>query len=441
MENDSGAPQSRIFHKVILAFFGMASLLGWNALLTKIDFFDYFLSDINPSRSFAFFNYALCITFQFLLLYKKDLFGRNFQLLVGILGSIAFLVFIPLCTMYLGQNEMKNKVITCGLIVLMGFTNALICSGFFGYASHFPLEMIVSFTTGQGISGIGLNILEYIVLGSVKIDDLEKQHIVRAWIFFGIAIFILILCLILLLYSFSDSYCKYYLNKSNNTNIDSNQSETKLMSNMDINSNTSNQNEEGINAAQVETLNSEQKELKLEPSFMYVFKKVWDLDVLACYAYIITFSIFPNACVGQKIFDIGQYNSVTVIAIYNAFDTLGRLLVNKLTPTKRLNLIIGLGRTILIVTIIINYYIQEKHDVIGFTSIFLIINDAILGITNGIAGTLSFGLASKISEDEIKGQVGSSISFFSILGIFLGSCLAFGTGGIIDTFKTNPKNN
>ena len=442
MDSDDNAPKSRFIHKVILTFFGIASLLGWNALLTKLDFFDYFLSDINPSRSFAFFNYALNITFQFLLIYKKDIFSHKFQLIAGILGSIVFLVLIPLCTMLLGQNAMINKIIVGGLLILMGFTNALCCSGFFSYAGHFPLDMIVVFTAGQGISGIGLNIIEFIVLASVNISDKEVQLIVRAWIFFGIGILILILCLILLFYSYNDEYCKYYLNISNQTESNPEKREIELLNNFDNDTLASNQ-EEGITKDVVETLDSENVnvnendnlEIKFEPSFMYVFKKIWDLDVMACYAYIITFSLFPNACVAQKIFDLDTYNSVTIISIYNGFDTIGRYIIDRIKPTKTLNLIVGLGRTVLLITIILNYYFKEHGVDLTFTSIFLMINVAILGITNGMAGTLSFGLASRLSEDEIKGQAGGSISFFSILGIFLGSCFSFAVGAILDAIK------
>ena len=76
------------------------------------------------------------------------------------------------------------------------------------------------------------------------------------------------------------------------------------------------------------------------PTFRYVFKKLMSYDLIACYGYIITFALFPNASIEQKLFDIGEYNSVTVIALYNAFDTIGRYLVKYLNPTKRKNFII-----------------------------------------------------------------------------------------------------
>ena len=178
MNDDPAAPKSRCVNKVILTFFGIASLLGWNALLTELDFFNFFLSDIKPFISFSFMNYVLNITFQFVLLYKKNIFSLFTELMIGIIGSIVFLVVLPLSAMLLGVNTMANKVVTSLLVVLMGFINACASGGFFGYAGYFPLEMIVLFTAGQGISGIGLNILQFIVIAAVKIEDKRRQFIV-----------------------------------------------------------------------------------------------------------------------------------------------------------------------------------------------------------------------------------------------------------------------
>ena len=442
--DDPAAPKSKCIDKVIFTFFGIASLLGWNALLTELDFFHHFLSDINPSKSFSFMNYVLNITFQFLLLYKKDIFSLFTELMIGIIGSIFFLIALPLSAMLLGVNTMANKVISSLLVVLMGFTNACASGGFFGYTGCFPLEMIVSFTAGQGISGIGLNILQFIVIASVKIEDEKKQFIVRGWIFFGFSILILIVCLILLLYSYKDEYCKYYLNKGRSPGGVIEKSEAKLLKSMtgdDDNSN--NTNESGKNQ-QIETLDNDYKRerendinmVKVVPSFAYVFKKTWDIEVMVCFCYVVTFILFPNACTKQKVFNIGEYNSVTIIAIYNALDTVGRYIVNCLPQNKKLDFGILIGRIVLIFTIIFNYYCQVKLGTsLTTTSILIIIYSALLGVTNGIGAALTFGLASKNAEDEIKEQVGNSIGFFCILGIFIGSVLAFGSGAIIEAIE------
>ena len=444
--DDPAAPKSKCIDKVIFTFFGIASLLGWNALLTELDFFYYFLSDINPFKSFSFMNYVLNITFQFVLLYKKDIFSLFTELMIGIIGSIFFLIALPLSAMLLGVNTMANKVISSLLVVLMGFTNACASGGFFGYTGCFPLEMIVSFTAGQGISGIGLNILQFIVIASVKIEDKKKKFIVRGWIFFGFSILILIVCLILLLYSYKDEYCKYYLNKGRSPGGVIEKSEAKLLKSMTGDDDTSNNTNESGKNQQIETLDNDYKRerendinmVKVVPSFAYVFKKIWDIEIMACFCYVVTFILFPNACTTQKVFNIEEYKSVTIIAIYNALDTVGRYIVNCLPQNKKLDFGILIGRIVLIFTIIFNYYCQVKLGTsLTITSILIIIYSALLGVTNGIGAALTFGLASKNAEDEIKEQVGNSIGFFSILGIFFGSVLAFGSGAILDAIEEN----
>ena len=209
------APHSSFSTKFMFIIFGVASLLAWNALLTELPFFDYFLHDMNPYVSFSFLNFILNIIFQFILLWKKDLFSLKFQLIVGIVGSIIFLILVPLCTMILEKNSFMNLFISGMLIVLMGFINALCSGGFFNFVSYFPLEMIVAFSTGQGFSGISMNVLEYILIFIIDTegDQFEKGLTIKAWIFFGVSSLILVISLILLFVSLKSDYTKYYMNK------------------------------------------------------------------------------------------------------------------------------------------------------------------------------------------------------------------------------------
>ena len=90
METESSPPQSHFTIKIIFILFGVASLLGWNALLTELDFFATFLPSMNVYVSFGFLNYILNIGFQFLLMWKKDILPLKVQLIIGIVGSIFF---------------------------------------------------------------------------------------------------------------------------------------------------------------------------------------------------------------------------------------------------------------------------------------------------------------------------------------------------------------
>ena len=436
--------------QIIFILYGVASLLGWNALLTKLDFFSYFLKGMNPSVSFSFLNFILNILFLFLLIIKENLFSLKFQLIGGIIGSIFFLIAIPLTTMFLPKDSLVNYLVTGGLVVLMGFINALASGGFFNFVSYFPLDLIVSFSAGQGFSGIALNVLEYIVLLALKGDE-EKMIIIRAWIFFGISSVILVVCLILVLLNYNSEFTRHYLNKINieqsNDIPEGSLVERDTLLNEEeqgiINDQANNKEEK---EKEKDKSNQENKEENIEEkkkapgggcsSFVVIFKKIWDLNLLMAYIYIVTFALFPGASIGQNLFNLKEFNSITVITIYNAFDTVGRYLVKVLPKTKLFNAIIILGRSILLFTLVFNWYCQDNLNMpLWSTSILLILNVALLAVTNGIGTTLTFGIAPETVEDEYKGLAGTSLSFFVIVGIFLGSCVNFGTNAVISTFK------
>ena len=128
-------PKGSTSIKLIFILFGVASLLGCNALLTELSFFAHFLPSMNPYVSIPFLNYFLNIIFQFLLFCKKDLFPLKCQLIGGVVGSIVFLIVIPLFTVILEKDSSINSIVTGTLIVLMGFINALCNGGFYKLVS------------------------------------------------------------------------------------------------------------------------------------------------------------------------------------------------------------------------------------------------------------------------------------------------------------------
>ena len=432
MEGESVEPPKKNFG-ITLTFilYGVASLLGWNALLTKLDFFSFYLEGMKPSISFSFLNFILNILFQYLLIIKKDLFPLKLQLIGGIVGSIFFLLAIPTSTMFLEKDSIINYIVTGGLVFLMGFINGLASGGFFNFVSYFPLELIVSFSAGQGFSGIAMNVLEYLVLIFVTGED-EKYIIIRAWIFFGSSILILVICLILLFCNYNSEFCKFYLSKATEK---SDIPEGSLVRDSQLN-----EEEQGIINDQEnkieDDINTNENNLTGCSAFIVIFKKIWDLNLIMIYIYIVTFALFPNASIGQNLFDLERYNVITIITIYNVFDTVGRYLVNIMPKTKLFNNIICLGRSILLFTLVFNWYCRDVLEVdLTITSILLILNVAILALTNGIGTTLCFGIAPNLVDNEYKGLAGTALSLFLIIGIFLGSCVGFGVDAIIGLFK------
>lgn len=413
-------PNPTIFTKPIFILFGIGALLTYNAFLTELPFFNHFLSDMSPGKSIPFLNFILNLTFQFLILWKKDLFKLRMQLIIGLISSILFLIVIPIVVVKLEKNSILNIALTSFLILIMGFINALLTSGFYSLASFFPLDILVSLNSGMAIAGILMNVIEYIVLFAVETGDEEndKNIITCALTFFIISGFILLVCLIILLYEFKKDYYRYYLRTLNKEIAKENiqETENQLISEGEAN---------------------EPKKEKTELSFMKMFKILRDIDLLGMYIYIITASLYPNACIRQNLFNLKEsYNVNTILIIINTCDTIGRYLVVKVKPSKKLTAIVILSRTIFVVTLILNYYLEQNgHGSIGFTSSFLLFNIISLAISNGVGTSLCFGIAPTLVEDEYKGQAGASVSFFATFGTFTGTLIAFLTSDVMDSIE------
>lgn len=417
-------PESTWITKYIFILFGIGSLLAWNAILTELSFFNQFVGKLHPFDSLSFLNFAPNIILQFILLWKKNLFQIKNQLIFGLIASIVMLAVIPTSIILLKNHENINMVVTIFLMLIMGLINALMSSGFFTLVSFFPLEMIIALSTGQGFAGIFLNIIMYILIPTIKYDDdMEKTEIVRSIIFFSVSGFVLLACLLILIYSLKTDYFNYHLNeKIRMSKIE------EIIADDD----QENDNKEHL-------VKDNDLIVDLKTSFLGMFKILLDIDLLCVLIYIVTFATYPCSFEKQHLFHFNEYNLNTILTIYNCFDTFGRFLVSKVKPTKKLTYISSLSRTLLIATIFLNYYFEYKKDYsLTFTSIMLIFNVSALAISNGIGTTLCFGIAPTLVTDELKGQAGASVSFFLIVGIFIGSSLAFLTKDMLKRIEDPP---
>ena len=281
-----------------------------------------------------------------------------------------------------------------------------------------------------------------------------------AWIYFGISAGSLFLVLILLLFQMRTDFFKYYLKplndrlkqekeekeaiKINKENI----KEIRPSSERDTNHNLKedqtqkpnmNENDKNndVNEIRIEnnTLdnNNPKPKKRREISFFEMFKILMELDILRTYINFITNTLFPKAGVVQSLFTLDKYKVVTILILNNFTDFFGRYIVLAFKQTKLKTYIISIGRTILVFLLIFNYYCEIVLKTnINITSVLLIIWVLSLGLTHGMGNSLTFGLAPTMVEDDLKLQAGSSMSFYTILGLFLGSCLAFLTKYILE---------
>ena len=209
-------PPVTLAKRVIFILFGLASLLGWNAIMSELPFFTFYLKKMDPATSFPFLNYALNIVLQFLMMYNRKLVPLKLRLIGGLIAGTIIMILLPIIVLNLKQNSNENVWVTAIILLIMGMVNALCSGGFFALVSFFPVNLMIGFSAGQGFSGVMMNIIQYIVLGAVNSGNRKKDLNKTAWIYFGISAGMLLIVLIILLIQLRTDFFKYYLRPLNN---------------------------------------------------------------------------------------------------------------------------------------------------------------------------------------------------------------------------------
>ena len=466
-------PPVNLPKKIIFILFGLASLLGWNAIMSELPFFTFYLKKMDPATSFPFLNYALNIVLQFLMMYNRRLVPLKFRLIGGLIAGVIIMILLPITVLNLDKNSTENVWVTAIILLIMGMVNALCSGGFFALVSFFPMNLMIGFSAGQGFSGVMMNIIQYIVLACVNSGNRKKDLNKTAWIYFGISAGMLLIVLIILLIELNTDFFKFYLrplnakkgenknekkkqeeNKGNNNinegekkdednKISSTEREQQMKLKVNEEQNQNNQKEKkeiGDNNNTLEVVNNPlpipgQKKRR-EIHCFEMFKILMDLDILRTYINLISNALFPKSGVTQALFKEDKYKTVTILLMYNFTDFFGRYIVLAFKQTKLKTYIIAIGRTILVFLLIFNYYCQiDLKTNLNVTSTLLIIYVIALGLTHGMGNSLCFGIAPTLVEDDLKMQAGSSMSFFTVFGLFLGSCLGFLTKFILEEIE------
>ena len=425
---------------IIFYIFGIGTLIGTNGMLNQLNFVEYFQKRINPFLTIVLLDNFSNIPLQLLILIKKKLFNIKKLLIISLIILIINLIAFPFIV-FLLKNNIPGNVLTLLLAIIIGVIGSILKSGFYALGSYFPLKNIVSFSTGQGVSGILMAFLGLFIRYVVNTGKEEKDLKNGALIFFGFSLLLAIITLLSLFYIYKSQYGKYYLSKTNeiknNEDIKKaiNQKEKedpKDYEHLDSNNNIlhlkNNENNENSKIKE----NKKNDNLKEEISFIELFKLLMDINLLIFYNYIITYALYPYACKAQELFKSGEYRVNIIILSYSICNTIGRFLMKFVNPTKKLTYIIILLRTIFLFTIIFNHYLYFSLKVnYKITSSLLIINIILFGISNGFATSLCMGIAPTLLKDKIKGKAGASVSFALSVGSALGSCVAFGVENIM----------
>ena len=461
LENQSNQEKDNseggIMITLVFYCFGIATLTGTNSMLNQLNFVEYFQKRINPFLSIVLLDNFSNIPLQLYILIKKALFNLKKQLIYSLIILIISLIAFPLIV-FLLKNNIVGNILTLLLAIIIGVIGSSLKSGFYALGSFFPLKNIVSFSTGQGVSGILMAALGLFIRYVVNSGNEEKDLRNGALIFFGFCLLLTIITLLALFYIYKSKYGKYHLSKSKDIEDNDNNKDNKVTKKIhedyqDIGIDQNiihvkidnkkevdhNQTHEIIHSNERHKINESQnpkekenENNKGEISFWDLFKLLKEVNILIFYNYIIAYALYPYACKAQEFFKTKEYRVNIIILSYSCSNTIGRYLMKFFMPTKKKAYIIILLRTIFLFTIIFNHYLYFSLKVnYKITSTFLIINIVLFGISNGFATSLCMGLAPTLLVDKLKGKAGASVSFALSVGSAVGSCLAYGVEKIM----------
>jgi ABC-type multidrug transport system fused ATPase/permease subunit len=295
----------------------------------------------------------------------------------------------------------------------------------FGLVSFFPIENVIATGAGQGISGILMTIIRYVILLTL---NPETSINLSAYIFFGISSFIILIIIrkIMLLYQneyFLSILIKIGEIKSNekNDNLIENEKEEELKDLDKIN----------------EENNNDNKEKEKNFGIFYLILKIFDINFFVILCFVVTIGLFPGVSIRPNLFGMSiGWKINTIIFLFNLFDTFGRkLLAYVKKPTKFLLYFVSFLRLIFLFTfplvIYLEKYVIHNQNIIG---ILAVLNVSLMALSSGFVVNLCFSLAPEQVENNLKAKAGSCVSLCLSIGLFFGAFAANVINNIINKF-------
>ena len=422
MEGDENQKKKEV--ETCFLLLGLGSLLPWNAILSQLDFFMFYQKDHHPEIVFGNINFFINLTLQFILLTTKRMFSYKTLFYFSLFGYMFSLITLPISAIYF-SSDVGFKM-SCIIIFINGFSNAVISNSMFGLVSFFSLENVIAVGTGQGISGILMTLIRYAIL--LFIDEKNGLN-TGAYLFFGISAVIILVVLRQVMVLYKNPVFLSVLEQIGEIKKGSGDEKKE---NQLIEGDNIELKEIGEENKENENENKKEKEKGL----LFLIMKILDINIMVILCYTTTIGLFPGACIKPSLFSLTPgWKINTIIFLYNLFDTVGRKLVGYIKKPAKWHLI---STTVLRFLFLLSFpcvIYLEKYNKLGINAIGVlsILNTVLMALTNGIANNLCFSLAPEQVEGELKAKAGSSVSLCLAVGLFLGSFLA----NVIDKITNN----
>ncbi|EGR31160.1 nucleoside transporter family protein, putative [Ichthyophthirius multifiliis] len=400
---------TKLIHKITFMFLGASSLIGWNAVLTALDFFSnrYPKSKGYGDVSFLFPIPLFIANFFFGLLVPKlaDIYSLTIRISGCLIGVAIFMIFLPILALLLPNNIGYYLCFLCTFF--LGMFNSIAQNSSIALASSTNQQLLGVFWTFTGVSGFSMNVSRafvFLIFGANSYNSSTYGTI----IYFILAVVITIITIFLQINFIKSEYYQEIQIRDQNNLLNKNTDGSAVSDN-----NISIQNEEkpGI--------------LGYIAILMQGFQKAGLAPVFIWFIYIQTFMLFPGVSVFQKKFHQlpDGWQALILITIYNFGDVTGKYVGSFKIFGLIFMYLTVMGRFVFYLTFLLtvhqlgNAFLQ--HDA------FACVNMYLFSFSNGFATSGLMRLApekAKVSKD--RDLIAFICAFGLTFGIMTGQLLA-----------------
>mmetsp|Transcript_19146 Transcript_19146/g.34927 ORF Transcript_19146/g.34927 Transcript_19146/m.34927 type:complete len:404 (+) Transcript_19146:208-1419(+) len=383
---------------------GAGVLIGWNAILTAMDWFGDVFGEFNPSFILPICNFMPSPIFQPLTVFKGHLISFNKRIIVGFAIIGAILVIMPIVAG--AVPGAAGFGLLCCLVAFMGAANAVCQTSVFGMAGMMPDEYTRAVMLGNACAGLILSIARIICLASFP--PTSTGLIIGTIVYFAIAGGTLVVCCFIQMHVTKHPLVKHHVLDKYSTAIAVTPND-KLI--------TKEESEMSKDfTAPVDVV--------AQISYKDLFKRIWVFAGLVFLNYVITFVVFPGVSIATSVEGLPYaWFVVLLVTTYNIFDALGRQAVSLYMLSQRVLIFLTFGRLLFWMTcVMIAAHVPPPAIFSGAWFIFL--NMALFAFTNGYYSTQHMIYGPAQVEGYLRDKAGSIMSTGLVSGIFVGSVMS-----------------
>ncbi|KAL4506729.1 hypothetical protein ABPG72_001150 [Tetrahymena utriculariae] len=420
-------PPLKLWYKVAFVFLGIASLAGWNAILTAFDFF----SQKYPKGEFLdvtfYFPIPIMIT-NFLAGLACPALARRFsynqRIAYCLMGVCCTMITVTIIAIFF--NTHAGYWISFCVLFFQGFIDSVNTNSLIALAGMVHPTINNIYWTSTALSGLTMNIIRLIALGIL--GDSEQSTNICTALYFGFAVIIyLISSMMQILFTKSDFFKLIQRRSFLKNQIENKKSNQVEQQNLRSTTNVQTDVNLEQHEKQVVATKNRNAFFQYIAYLSQVFKYSGCIPLYLVLIYIQTFMMFPGVSIFQKTtYEIIQFPwaGVFMILLFNLGDLVGKYIGGiKMLQRLYLTYSIVFGRFIFYIFFLLisrNKGSEDlQNDVFSWFCIFL------FAVTNGYSTTSLMNLGPKNVKDPKIIDLINFIGGFAItFGISIGTFLA-----------------